>query len=330
MKAAVFSILFLIFFSCSHEKNIKKRIDANPSLIYDSIESRMPGNLLITNDYLLWTDPLSADNYLHIIDLKTNREICSMIDIGEGPNEYIQPNIAYADDNKIIIHDIKKAVYLSLDSVAIGNKTTEILNINDIQEVDRCIEIDYNKILTLNTHKEKPFQINNYEFGEYPFKDVHNNYDVSQGNIAYKKDSGYLVYATMSYPYIALYKNNNNEFELLWDKRGEMDYEIIKNNVILDKKRGGISEIALTKDYIVTLERDREVDKTDVSTVGRDFNKLAQTLFVYNYNSELIKIVNFNLPILRIAGNPKKNIIYAIIVDDDFKIVKYNLQKLIS
>lgn len=78
--------------------------------------------------------------------------------------------------------------------------------------------------------------------------------------------------------------------------------------------------MALTRDYIVTLQRDYENDPTDESQVGRNFEKLPQTLFVYDYGGKLLKIINYNVPIGRIAGNMKSNMVYALIVDPDFKL----------
>ena len=47
--------------------------------------------------------------------------------------------------------------------------------------------------------------------------------------------------------------------------------------------------MALTKDFIVAIQRDYEEDPTDESRVGRDIGKLPQTLFVYDYDGNLLK-----------------------------------------
>jgi hypothetical protein len=51
--------------------------------------------------------------------------------------------------------------------------------------------------------------------------------------------------------------------------------------------------MALTKDFIVTIQRDYEDDPTDESKVGRDIGKLPQTLFVYDYDGNLLKTINY-------------------------------------
>ena len=129
----------------------------------------------------------------------------------------------------------------------------------------------------------------------------------------------------MDFPYIAAYHKNNFNFKLMWEKKGEMDYTIIENELILNKKRKGAAELALTKDYIVTLQRDYQNDPTDETTVGRDFNKIPQTIFLYDYKSNLKKIVHLHTPILRIAADTKSNTVYAIVINPDFTLVKCEL-----
>lgn len=95
--------------------------------------------------------------------------------------------------------------------------------------------------------------------------------------------------------------------------------------MILNRKKENAKELALTKDYIVTLQRDYLNDPTDETTVGRDFTKLPQTLFLYDYKSNLKKIIHLQMPILRIAADSKSNTVYAITVNPDFMLVKCEL-----
>ncbi len=134
-----------------------------------------------------------------------------------------------------------------------------------------------------------------------------------------------LVYATMRVPYIASYKRQGNHFTLLWEKKEDIDYEFVNNRIKIDESRRGPMELALTKDYIATLQRDYSKDPTDESTVGRGFSKLPQTLFVHNYKSELVRILDFKVPIVRIAADVSTNTVYAIVVDPDFRIVKLDI-----
>ena len=78
----------------------------------------------------------------------------------------------------------------------------------------------------------------------------------------------------MDFPYVAAYKNNDSNFKLVWEKKGDMNYTVSENKIIPNRKRKGAMELTLTKDYIATLQRDYLNDPTDESQVGRDFTKI--------------------------------------------------------
>ena len=80
--------------------------------------------------------------------------------------------------------------------------------------------------------------------------------------------------------------------------------------------------MVLTKDFIVAIQRDYENDRTSETAVLKDLSLLPQTLFVYDYDGKLHKIINFKVPITSIAGDIKTNTIYAIYADPDFRLGK--------
>ena len=47
----------------------------------------------------------------------------------------------------------------------------------------------------------------------------------------------------------------------------------------------------------------------------RDLSKVPNTIFVYDYNFNLKKIINMSMPILRIAAKGDSNTLYAIGID---------------
>ena len=89
--------------------------------------------------------------------------------------------------------------------------------------------------------------------------------------------------------------------------------------------KSGPKELTLTLNYIVTVDRDPSIDQTDQNEVGRDPMKLPHTVFIYDYEGNLLKIANLGFPILRIAADTKNNTLYAIVVMDDYVLVKYEL-----
>ena len=87
------------------------------------------------------------------------------------------------------------------------------------------------------------------------------------------------------------------------------------------------SAIALTKDYIVTIERDKRTKETTVESRSenrflRSFSKSPQTLFVYDYNFQLKRILNTRIPMFRLAATGNDNVLYFIGVKDEFCIAK--------
>lgn len=49
----------------------------------------------------------------------------------------------------------------------------------------------------------------------------------------------------------------------------------------------------------------------DETTVGRDASKCPHTVFLYDYEGHLIKIVDLGMPIMRIAADRTSNVLYG-------------------
>lgn len=329
----LFSINIIILTACSPKGVEVERVSMRPTIIYDSIETRMPGKLLLCGQYIIWTDPLSGDSQAHIVSLNTNNEIGKIVNIGNGPEEFITPFFTSSSHNKLVVCDMNrdKTVYFSLDSIK--QKKNPLTSISSLKTegATRIVEIENNSFITLNTNTQYPFLLNNDKyFGKHPFVEkINNNNNVSQGNIAYNPNNGYFIYSTILFPYMAAYQKKENSFELVWEKRGDIDYTITENKVNLNKNKTGAPELTLTKDYIVTLQRDYLNDPTDETKVGRDFTKTPQTLFLYDYDSNLRKIIHLKLPILRVTSHPENNTIYAIVLDSEFVLIKCELPNLL-
>ena len=57
------------------------------------------------------------------------------------------------------------------------------------------------------------------------------------------------------------------------------------------------------------------------------FKTAPQTLFVYNYDFQLLKILHTRIPMFRLAASGNNNIVYFIGVQEEFYIAKYNLDE---
>lgn len=322
----------VLLVACSAGKTREtERLDRSSAVIYDSIESRMPGQLLVSLPYIVWTDPLSKENQVHVIDAEKNREVAAFLTIGNGPGEFNAPSFHVAANHELIAYDmnLNKVARFSLENAAQEKNPLIASSAMETKGLTRMIETGNGSYVYFRPDGQLPFQTDKGAyFGKYPFDErVENNYDISQGNIAYNPQIGYFIYSAMSVPYMAAYQKKGNDFTLLWEKKGEMDYFLSENKIVLDGKKSGAAELALTKDYIVTLQRDYENSPVaGVSKGGRDFTQLPQTLFLYDYTTgDLLKILHLHLPILRIAADIRSNTVYAIAVNPDFVMVKCEL-----
>ncbi len=324
MKSIYIIIIFTLF-ACTNRNEYAERSKKEFTILSDSIESIMPGKLLVYADYIIWTDPFTIEEHVHILDKVTGKEISKIVKIGEGPEEFITPSVEYAQNNRLFVFDLnlEKVAYYPLDNIFSSNiQFTRLEN----QGETRYFELTEGQLLSFNPSLEKPFKWNNKYWGKLAFdQSIKNNESVSQGNVLYNPYSKYIVYSCMSYPYLSLYQMKNDEIVFISEKKRDFDYNIVKGELKIDRKRRGAAEMALTSDYIITLERDYKTDDTDESTVGRDFNKLPHTIFLYDYSLNLKKILDLGIPLLRLAADPKNNTLYAIGVDPDFILIKCDL-----
>ena len=144
--------------------------------------------------------------------------------------------------------------------------------------------------------------------------------------MVYNHSRDALVYASSEMPYLALYKKTERGFTQEWAVGAdESYYDLVNGNVRFDWKRRGIREVCLSKDYIIGLQRDYSVDDTDERKVGRDVNKCPRTVFLYDYEGNLRKIVDLGIPVMRIASDHRSNVLYAIGADPEYILVKFEL-----
>jgi len=329
--------LFFCFFACK-ESNVNshvERISLNPiNIVSDSIESVMPGSVHVLGDYILWTDPFNADKYVHILDAKSGKELGQIVKRGEGPDEFVTPSIIMLPKDQVFIFDSNtgKIAIQSIKSAIQGDNSFILKELINLTDVTAATFIENEEVIFFNPAKSKPFSI--YpdpdgaieSFGKLPFKEeVDRGRDYFQGPIGYNSINKHFVYSTIRFPYYAVYKKEGKSFKLKNEILNIEDYRLKDGNFIYKGNARGAFELALTSDYIVTLERDRKFDQTDNSKVGRDFTKLPRTIFLYDYDFQLKKIVDLGMPVLRIGADPINNTLYIIGANPDFMLYKYVL-----
>lgn len=318
--------VFLLIISCVNTKNNEVvRTNSEFKVLNDEILTSFPGGLYLLNEHIVWFEPFTSGHFLHLLDKNSGAEVCSSGNIGQGPNEYISPMVSdNIWNNCLYVSDANGNTkgYFSIDKL---NETGDAF-VKRSEEDSLTRSKGYNTRLEDNLYigfnknnEEKAYKLysNGVEkdFGEYILPDKKQDF----GSFTlYNPDRELLVTGCWDVNYFSCYKKDGDNFRLVWENREEYKYSENNNRIVFDNSRKGVYEMTLTKDFIVTLQRDYENDPTDESQVGRDFEKLPQTLFVYDYDGNLLKIINYNVPITRIAGDVKTNTVYALYVDPDF------------
>ena len=332
MKASI-SILCLsfVFFSCvSKTKEVVERETASVQLIKQDLMTSMPGELLAFEDKLVWFD-LNPDSFLHVEDKLSGKTLIEGGKLGQGPEEFTAPYLSWFSNNKILVSDCfaDKACVLTLDSL----KRICSLDIPTGKQAIRCV--GHNQFIRMVINDKHPFAYwdsDNWSgFGKYPIeKSVSNGYDVFQGIISFNPYNNCLVYSIPNFSYIALYKKEGDSFKEIWEKQlSDVEYDIVNDSILRVNgvKRPAPSAIALTKDYIITIERDSETKEVSITETpekgrARRFTKAPQTLFVYDYNFNLMKILHTKMPMFRLASTGNDNDVYFIGVKGEFCIGK--------
>lgn len=333
-NAITLILLSVFFFSCKESKNKPEveRISLTPThIVSDSIESMMPGELLLTEDYIIWSDPFHSDYFVHVLDKTSGKEIGKIGKKGQGPTEFITPAVVTRPNNELFISDLNsdKTGIFSIPQ-SIQDDQNFVLGKMEKEDITSLLFSNSDEWISFSPSLSIPFSFvsskGTKSFGKLPIEgDISQSIDHFQGTIAYHPQKNVFVYSTLKFPYFTIYKKKGDSFEQTKEVFFSDEYEVKDGVFSYQGERMGAKGLALTSKYIVALERDREFDKTDERKVGRDFTKLSHTVFLYNYDLQLEKIVDLGAPVLRLAADPKTNALYAIIVNPDFMLVKCEL-----
>ena len=336
MKNRFSLVLLLCFFilSCTEKNNEIERIaNLEYDLVTDSIFARMPGSILYQDGIVYWQDATSPTDFMHAVDVKTGMELAAFGDIGQGPAEFTLPLFSLASGG-IYINDSNKPLemlYKVDHKASVSTSSKQYVNVPD---ATRLLHLANSKILYLCPNEKQMFQLYQdnsatYCWGEHPIKnELANAYDIFQGNIAYNKHKGMLIYSSIQFPYIALFENTKDgNWELVKDMKGDIDYTVNEGRLKFSSDTGkGAMEIALTEDFIVLLQSDYDTEEyVSREQAGRDLSSLPHSLFVYDYKLNLKKIINMSFPMLRLCGDLESNTVYAISVNPEFELIKLEL-----
>jgi hypothetical protein len=328
------SLICLFFFSCQSKTEDVKREKVTFQTITDSIFTRMPGRLIKVDDYLVWEDPFASDKFIHVIDIHQNKKIGIMGKKGQGPEEFNTPSISSSFiKNNIFVYDLNSPhqAYFSIDSLKENKNPYRKYENNKLGKIMHTINFSENGFIISQPAEEKRFKLisndKSIEFGD-PFIDnkIDNSFDIYQGAMGINEKKHKFVFASLRLPYLEIYDIKDHEPSLVYTSElPKNTYNIEGTTLKPNTQKKGARDLTLLKDYIAIIQRDYEIDKTDESTVGMNFDKLPKTVFLYDYEGKLERIVDLGIPLIRIAGDTESNTLYAIGVDPEFVLIKSEL-----
>lgn len=335
-KFLLYSLCLLTFIACKSGSTEIERLTLSPSsTIQDSLFTQLPGSLILCNNYLVWEDPFNPNYFLHVVDINAKKEIGTMGLIGRGPKEFITPLSISSIGNKIFTYDLNqnKQAYYSIDSMLANKDPFILLPPLPIEDCLDIVQIAEGEFISTHPQNEQLFQWIHQDstvsfFGKSPIKEkLKDYYNSRQGTLFYNPYNQKLIYSASLFPYIALYEKEGNNFQLKWEKVSSKNFYEIKNgNIHFIEEAQVPHEIILTKDYIITLEKEENTPTPTKRTAGiRDLSQVPNTIFVYDYDFNLKKIIDMGMPILRIETKGNSNTIYAVGIDLDFCIVTYEI-----
>lgn len=337
MKIYILFLVFLPFFSCNIDKQkdnvVRQQVDAD--IVVDGLLTSMPAEMLVYEHELVWYD-MNPDSFIHIVDKKTGKSIAETGQLGEGPNEFYAPSISWHSERSVLISDCfaNKQMVLQLDSNKMKSLpynldvSTSLLGIGEDQYVWMDLENDLPFVFWKHGKENA--------FGKYPLDNVAeitNKLEVFQGIIAYNHHNGCLIYSVPDLSYVSLYKLKDGTFNQVWEKTlPGLDFQLIGDGSLIINKTTHYapSAITLTKDYIVTIERDKDTKEISIESdssdrLKRNFSKTPQTLFVYDYDFNLKKILHTRIPMFRLASDGVSNEVFFIGIKGEFCIAKCEL-----
>jgi hypothetical protein len=306
------------------------------AVIADSLYLSFPGQLRVTSAHILIQTPFSADGFLKIYDRKTGWEVGWLGTVGSGPGEWIAPSLGNVAGDKVLVFDPNLKKYVMAETGTLYHEISDAgsMRKTDIQPSSLVFVSD--RLLVAADYRERPFKLLSdgqiLPCGQYPFAEtIANTYECFQGPLAAHPEKGLLAYGMNDNPYLSLYLLKPGGLEQVWEKQfKEPDYSISDGQLRWGTRQpAGVKEVTFTKDYIACLtedERNRENTFT-LSLRGREMKIPLQSVYLFDYEGNPVYLLDPDTHIIRLASGTESNILYAVSINPDFRIVTFDLDK---
>lgn len=320
-----------IFISCNQHPREVERINVTPEIITDELYISRNCELIKTADLFYIVDVRESDGFIKIYnpDGSFNTNLGK---IGNGPDEFTTPYATPYMTNDVFVWNkwgrFNSAISQNADTGKILIPTPHHFINENIASLQTDLEgnfITYNPtkkdgIISLYSKDGKEIT----SAGKLPYpQTITNKQESFSGNIIYNPYNKKLVLALNTIPYSAVYQIKGDKIVLLKEQEiGETEYQIIDNNMNIPYPgKNCLVGFCLTKDYIISIMNDPDYKGNDSSQTSPKRN----TVGVYDYNLNLVKIVNLNMPRTRLAAQGNNNSFYAIVLNPDYSLAKVEL-----
>jgi hypothetical protein len=336
----IFVLLFFVLLIGCNSNNAVHDIESTTigyddtlfgELLPEPILSKTPISIFIS-PYGLLGVPSVSSGVIQLIDTLTGKVLVAQYNIGKASDELLDPlGMDFNPENSTLcVWDISKQIinlykvseqgfHLFRTQSYSGIHPSVIRNASDSMDII-LTSLPDQALLILNHNKIKssvPYRI----LAELNL-DYYNFYNPSEIDVSIKQK---LIFAADPYlPYLAAFTFNNNQIEKLWEKMVFKPSYRIKNRWrwINDNNRGGFHSISVSNRFIYV----PYYGVTKVEWEQGLHKKLEQlTLFVFDFDGNLVKTVLLDYNPSVIAVTPDDRVIYGLLERPDRYIVKFSL-----
>jgi hypothetical protein len=289
--------------------------------------------------HILIQTPFNSDGFLKIYDRETGRESGWPGNIGGGPEEWTVPSLGNVIGDKILVFDLNLKKYAVAEA---GTMYREISEAGAMKKMDiqpSTLVFVNDRLLVAADYAETPFKLLSdgeiLSCGQYPFTEtVINTYESFQGHLAVHPEKQIMVYGTNDNPYLSLYRIKSGGLEQVWEKQFKKpDYSVSDGQLHWGTRQpAGVKDVTFTKDYIACMtedERNRENTFT-ISVRGREMEVPLQSVYLFDYEGNLLYLLEPDTHIIRLASDTDSNILYAVSINPDFRIVTFDPDKALN
>ncbi|MDR2775509.1 MAG: TolB-like 6-bladed beta-propeller domain-containing protein, partial [Tannerella sp.] len=335
-------IIGVLLSACTHRTGeivpVRKILPVS-AVIADSLYLSFPGQLRVTSKHILIQTPFSSEGFLKIYDRKTGQESGWTGTVGGGPGEWTAPSLGNVVDDKILIFDLNLKKYVMAETNTMYREISETGSMKKTDIQPSTLVFVNDRLLVAADYAETPFKLLSngvtLPCGQYPFTEsVTNTYERFQGHLAVHPEKRLIVYGTNDNPYISLYRVQPDGLEQVWEKQfKEADYSISDRQLRWGTRQpAGVKEVTFTKDYIACMTEDeRNKDNTiTFSMRGREMKIPLQSIYLFDYEGNLIYQLEPDTYIIRLASDTDSNLLYAVSIHPDFRIVTFDTDKALN